>query len=126
MRNIILSTAAAIGVAALSIGARNAQGAPAPGAIDTAAVQSGTYTADAAHSMVAWHVSHLGGEALAKYPDDADMARMEYARSLESNFDLRDSDLIQALPGLYRDLLSAAWHRIDWEALAGTWLEDFT
>lgn len=60
MRKLILSTAAAIGVAALSIGAINAQGAPAPGTIDLAAVQSGTYTADAAHSMVAWHVSHLG------------------------------------------------------------------
>lgn len=72
------------------------------------------------------HVGHLGAQALAKYPnpDDADLARLEYARSLETEFDLRDSDLVQALPGLYRDLLGAAWYRIDWEALAGTWLED--
>lgn len=74
---------------------------------------------------VSWHVSDLGAQAVAKYPDDADMARLEYARSLEINFDLRDSDLIQALPGFYRDLLGTAWHRVDWEALAGVWLEDF-
>jgi len=60
MRKLVLSAAAAIGVAGLSIAVLNAQDAPRAGAIDLAAVQSGTYAADPAHSMVAWHVSHLG------------------------------------------------------------------
>ena len=60
MRKLILSTVAAIGMATVAVGALNAQGAPAPGTIDLAAVQSGTYTADPAHSMVNFHINHLG------------------------------------------------------------------
>lgn len=60
MRKFVLASAAAIGLAGLSIAALNAQDAPRPGAVDVAAVASGAYTADPGHSMVAWHVSHLG------------------------------------------------------------------
>lgn len=67
------------------------------------------------------HAQNLAEQALAKHPDDADMILMEYARSLEFDFDLRSSDLIRALPSFYRDLLSSAWSRIDWEALAKKW-----
>ena len=60
MRKSFLAVATAASIAALSVTGLNAQGAPAPGAIDVSAVQSGAYTADAAHSMVVWGVSHLG------------------------------------------------------------------
>jgi len=60
MRKSILSFAAAASLATLAVGALNAQGAPAPGAIDVSAIESGSYTADAGHSMVGWQVSHLG------------------------------------------------------------------
>ena len=60
MRKSILSLAGATVIAAAAIGTLNAQPAPAPGAIDLAAVQSGSYSADAGHSMVVWNVSHLG------------------------------------------------------------------
>jgi polyisoprenoid-binding protein YceI len=55
-----IALAAAAGVATLSVGAINAQNAPRPGQIDVAKIESGTYTADAGHSMVGWSVSHLG------------------------------------------------------------------
>ena len=60
MRKTILATVAAAGLAAVSLGGLNAQGAPAPGAIDLSAVQAGDYTTDPSHSLVAWEVSHLG------------------------------------------------------------------
>ncbi len=60
MRKTILAVAAAAGVSVLSVGALHAQGGPQPGAIDVSAIESGNYTADAAHSMVGWSVSHLG------------------------------------------------------------------
>lgn len=60
MRKLILSTAAAAGIAALSVTAALADHHEAAPAVDTSAITSGTYTADAGHSMVAWHVSHLG------------------------------------------------------------------
>ena len=50
---------------------------------------------------------------------------MEYARLLEGTFDLLGEDIITSLPGLYRDLLGTAFHRVDWDTLARTWLEDF-
>lgn len=60
MRKVSLTLAAAAGLAVVSIGALNAQNAPRPGQIDVAKIESGTYTADAGHSMVGWRVSHLG------------------------------------------------------------------
>jgi len=59
MRKWTLPLAASLGMAALSVTALNAQGAPAP-TIDVSKVESGTYAADANHSMVGWSVSHLG------------------------------------------------------------------
>jgi len=59
MRKWTLPAAAALGVAALSIGSLQAQGGPAP-AIDTSKIESGTYSTDPAHSMVGWSVNHLG------------------------------------------------------------------
>ncbi len=58
MRKTVLTIAGAAGVTALTFGALNAQGG-AP-ALDTSSVESGTYVADAGHSMVSWSVSHLG------------------------------------------------------------------
>jgi len=60
MRKTLLTIAAAAGLSALSIGALHAQGGAQPGAINVSAVEGGSYTADAAHSMVGWSVSHLG------------------------------------------------------------------
>lgn len=57
MRKSILAIAAATGIATLSVGALNAQSAPA---VDASAATSGTYSTDAAHSMVGWSVNHLG------------------------------------------------------------------
>ena len=59
MRKTLITVAAAAGLATVAVSSLNAQGG-APGAIDTAAVQAGSYTADAGHSMVVWGVSHLG------------------------------------------------------------------
>lgn len=60
MRKTILSLSAAAGIAALAVAGLNAQPAPAPGAIDMAAVQSGSYATDPGHSLVVWNLSHLG------------------------------------------------------------------
>lgn len=60
MRNTLIAIAAAAGLSLAAIGSINAQGGPQPGAIDVAAIESGSYTADPAHSMVGWSVSHLG------------------------------------------------------------------
>tara|TARA_A100001391_G_scaffold202702_1_gene192985 strand:- start:5448 stop:6092 length:645 start_codon:yes stop_codon:yes gene_type:complete len=60
MRKTILATVAAAGLATVALGTLNAQGAPAPGAIDLAAVEAGDYTTDPSHSLVVWEVSHLG------------------------------------------------------------------
>ena len=58
MRKTVLTIAGAAGITALTFGALNAQGGAA--ALDTSSVESGTYVADAGHSMVSWSVSHLG------------------------------------------------------------------
>ena len=60
MRKTLLAVAAAAGVATLSVGALQAQGAPPAPALNPAAATSGTYSTDAAHSLVGWSVSHLG------------------------------------------------------------------
>jgi polyisoprenoid-binding protein YceI len=60
MRKSLLAIAAAAGVATLSVGALQAQGGPPAPALNPANATSGTYTADAGHSMVGWAVSHLG------------------------------------------------------------------
>ena len=89
MRKLILSSAAAIGVAALSISALNAQGAPAPGAIDVAAIEAGTYTADAGHSMVGWEVSHLGfNDYLGIFGDVAGTLTVDTANPANSTVDV--------------------------------------
>jgi len=60
MRKTILTVAAAAGIATLSVGALQAQGGPPAPALDPSAASSGTYKTDAAHSMVAFGVNHLG------------------------------------------------------------------
>ncbi|WP_137679162.1 YceI family protein [Aurantiacibacter suaedae] len=60
MRKTLLATVAAAGMATLALGTLNAQDAPAPGAIDLAAVDAGDYATDPAHSLVVWEISHLG------------------------------------------------------------------
>ena len=60
MRKTILTTSAAIGLAALSVSALNAQGAPAAEEMDTSAITSGNYSADPAHTLVVWSLDHLG------------------------------------------------------------------
>ena len=62
MRKLTLALAAA-GVAALTIGTLHAQqgGAPQlPGQADVSRVEAGSYTVDAAHSMVGWKLNHFG------------------------------------------------------------------
>lgn len=59
MRKTLLTLAAAAGVATLSVGALQAQNSAAAPAAPPAPT-SGTYSTDAAHSMVGWSVSHLG------------------------------------------------------------------
>lgn len=66
MRKLVISTAAAIGVAALSITALQAhegqshEVASETSPLDVAAIEAGTYTADPSHSLVGWSVNHLG------------------------------------------------------------------
>jgi len=62
MRKWTLPLAAAAGIAALSIGTLQAQGAPPPipGQMDTSRVQAGTYKSDKNHSLVGWRVNHFG------------------------------------------------------------------
>jgi len=60
MRTWSLTLAAAAGVAALSVGALQAQQGARPGQVDVAKVESGSYKADSAHSMVGFTVNHLG------------------------------------------------------------------
>lgn len=51
----------ALGAAALSIGTLHAQqGAAQRGPVDVSQIEAGTYTADAAHSLVGWSLDHLG------------------------------------------------------------------
>ncbi len=62
MRKLTLTLAAA-SLAALTIGTLHAQqgGAPQiPGQADVSRVEAGTYTVDAAHSMVGWKLNHFG------------------------------------------------------------------
>ncbi len=62
MRKLTLALAAT-GVAALTIGTLHAQqgGAPQlPGQADVSRVEAGSYTVDAAHSMVGWKLNHFG------------------------------------------------------------------
>ena len=61
MRKTVLTIAAAAGLAALSAGSLNAQGAPqVPGTLDAAQVTAGTYQLDPAHTLVGWRVNHFG------------------------------------------------------------------
>ena len=64
MRKTLIALAAATGLSLAAVGTLtsigHAQNAPQPGAIDVAAIESGSYTADPAHSMVVWKLSHLG------------------------------------------------------------------
>lgn len=60
MRKTILASTAAIGLAALSVSALNAQGAPAAEEMDPSAITSGTYSTDPAHTLVVWGLDHLG------------------------------------------------------------------
>lgn len=59
MRKLILASAGAAAVAALSVTGLQAQGTPAT-AVDASAATSGTYATDPAHSMVAFTINHLG------------------------------------------------------------------
>ncbi|WAT18252.1 YceI family protein [Aurantiacibacter sp. MUD11] len=59
MRKTILASTAAIGLAALSVTALNAQGAP-EAEMDTSAITSGSYSTDPAHTLVGWRLDHLG------------------------------------------------------------------
>ncbi len=60
MRKSVLAIAAAVGITTMSVGALHAQGGPPAPALDPSAASSGTYSTDAAHSMVAFSVNHLG------------------------------------------------------------------
>ena len=61
MHKKILAVAAAASVATFSVAALHAQpGPPQPAAMDPSTATSGSYSADAAHSMVVWGVNHLG------------------------------------------------------------------
>ncbi len=60
MRKTVVMLAAATSIAALSLTAARADHHEAAPMVDTSGITSGTYTADANHSMVAWNVSHLG------------------------------------------------------------------
>lgn len=59
MRKTFVSLAAAASIAGLAATAALADHHEEP-AVDVSAVESGTYTTDASHSMVVWNVSHLG------------------------------------------------------------------
>lgn len=59
MRKTILASTAALGLAALSVTALNAQGAP-EAAMDTSAITSGSYSTDPSHTLVGWRLDHLG------------------------------------------------------------------
>jgi len=60
MRTWSLTLAAAAGVAALSVGALQAQQGARPGQVDVAKVESGNYATDPSHSMVGFSINHLG------------------------------------------------------------------
>jgi polyisoprenoid-binding protein YceI len=62
MRKFVLPLAAAAGLAALSIGTLQAQGAPpqVPGQMDPSRVQAGTYKSDKNHSLLTFRISHFG------------------------------------------------------------------
>lgn len=87
MRKTILTLAGAAGVTALTFGALNAQGG-AP-ALDTSSVESGTYTADASHSMVSWSVSHLGfNDYFGIFGDVAGTLELDVADITKSSVDM--------------------------------------
>jgi polyisoprenoid-binding protein YceI len=60
MRKTLFALTAAAGLSLAAAGTLNAQQGAQPGAINVAEIETGTYTADPAHSMVGWSVSHLG------------------------------------------------------------------
>lgn len=110
MRALSLTLAAAAGVAALSIGALNAQGAPAPGKVDVSKVESGSYTADAAHSMVGWSVNHLGfNDYFGIFGDVAGTLTVDAANPANSKIDVTIpiSSVTVASAGLKDHLLRA-------------------
>jgi len=89
MRKLVISAAAAIGATTLALGALHAQGAPAPGAIDVAAIESGAYTADPSHSLVGWEVSHLGfNDYLGIFGDVAGTLNVDTANPANSSVDV--------------------------------------
>lgn len=57
MRKLTISLVGAAALAAVSIGALQAQGSPA---IDKSQIEAGSYAADKNHSIVEWRVNHLG------------------------------------------------------------------
>lgn len=59
MRKWSYTIIAAAGAAALSVGTLQAQNGAQP-QVDASGIEAGTYTVDAAHSMVGWGVDHLG------------------------------------------------------------------
>lgn len=60
MRKTIFAASAAAGLAALALTGLHAQDAPDATAVDTSAIESGTYATDPAHSLVGWSLDHLG------------------------------------------------------------------
>ncbi|AKH41452.1 polyisoprenoid-binding protein YceI [Altererythrobacter atlanticus] len=89
MRKWTLPAAAALGVAALSIGSLQAQGGPAPAEVDVSAIESGTYTADAAHSLVGWSVNHLGfNDYLGIFGDVSGTLTLDTANPAASSVDV--------------------------------------
>lgn len=110
MRTWSLTLAAAAGVAALSIGALSAQGAPAPGKVDVTKVESGAYTADSSHSMVGWSVNHLGfNDYFGIFGDVAGTMTVDAANPANSKVDVTIpiSSVVVASAGLKDHLLRA-------------------
>lgn len=96
MKTAILAAGAAAalavgGVSILQAQARQGQTPPAiPGQLDKSRITAGTYTADSAHSLVAWSVDHLGfNDYYGLLGDVSGTLTLDPARPAEAKVDVR-------------------------------------
>lgn len=110
MRKLTLSLVGAAGLAALSVGTLQAQGGGQPRTVDKSQIESGSYAADPAHSLVGWRLDHLGfNDYLGIFGDIEGTLELDTANPTASKVDVTIpiASVVVASSGLRDHLLRA-------------------
>ncbi len=110
MRKLTLSLVGVAGLAALSVGTLQAQGGGQPRTVDKSQIESGSYAADPAHSLVGWRLDHLGfNDYLGIFGDIEGTLELDTANPAASKVDVTIpiASVVVASSGLRDHLLRA-------------------